>query len=798
MQVAQKMINKQKILIVDDREANLFTLEKVLKNTGAQIIRATSGNDALLAVQNHDFSLAILDVQMPEMDGYELAEFIRKEDKTNTLPIIFISAVHTDDFHIFKGYESGAVDFITKPFKPAILRGKVGVFLQLDLQRRELEDRRKMLEHQNARYAQIVASSTEAMALLDRNYTYLDANPSYRKMVGAEDAITGRHIEEILGKRFYRRLIKPQLDRCLAGEEVHFEVKASAPDGSPRFLDALYTPCRAADGSIIAAVCCVRDITERKTTEQALKASEENLKKIFNESADGILLADSKTKKFYMGNRTVFQMTGYSLTEIIGLGIKDIHPEKDSARAMEELERQAAGEGNLALDIPVKRKDGSVFYADLNVTPVALGGRNFLMCAFRDVTERKQMQASLAQSDRLAGLGMLAAGVAHEINNPLSYILYNLGSLAEDLPRLSAAMEQCCSALKDKFGQGDVEGVMESVLDPTILHDMIERAQDALSGTARIRDITRGLGTFSRVEQTEKAEVNIQYAIECAVNMAYNEIKYRARLVKDFGQVPIIFASDGRISQVFLNLLINAAHAIDEGDVENNEIRVRTWAEGDEAFAEVSDTGKGIPPENMDKLFEPFFTTKGVGVGSGLGLAICRTIVTEFGGEISVESEVGKGTCFTVRLPVKSAKAEMPIQEITAESQEMLPVRGRILVMDDEPCIRSAITRLLREHEVITVPTGEDGQKLLREDHDFDLILCDMMMPQMSGMDLHKWLCTRNAALADRMVFMTGGAFTPKASEYLNRIENLRLEKPFDAENLSKLVSKKIAARRNQ
>jgi CheY-like chemotaxis protein len=259
--------------------------------------------------------------------------------------------------------------------------------------------------------------------------------------------------------------------------------------------------------------------------------------------------------------------------------------------------------------------------------------------------------------------------------------------------------------------------------------------------------------------------------------------------------VPMVLGSDGKLAQVFLNLLINAAHAIEEGNVEHNEIRVRTWAEGDQVLAEVSDTGKGIAPEHHAKVFEPFFTTKGVGAGTGLGLSICSNLVKGFGGEISFTSEVGKGTHFVVRLP------RVPVGWETHghESQEPAPVRprlrGRILVVDDEAGIRGAIVRMLgRDHEVIAVSSGEEAQVLLENDRRFDLIFCDLMMPRMSGMQLHAWLAQCEPSLADQVVFITGGAFTPGASEYLRKVGNLRVEKPFDTVAFKKTAEELVLA----
>jgi len=428
-------------------------------------------------------------------------------------------------------------------------------------------------------------------------------------------------------------------------------------------------------------------------------------------------------------------------------------------------------------------------------------GQPALLEIFIDVTEKKGLQTQLAQSDRLTTMGTLAAGVAHEINNPLAYVLYNIESLSVDLPKVAEVVRRCHSYMFTHLGPDAANaqlGAFAEFCTPAALEDINARFRDALSGSIRIKDIVRTLGTFSRVERTEVAPVNLHTAIEHAITMAFNEIRYRARLVKDFGTVPMVLASDGKIAQVFLNLLINAAHAIGEGHVEDNEIRVRTWAEeGGSVFAEVGDTGGGIPLELQAKLFEPFFTTKRIGVGTGLGLSICKNIVASFGGQITFTSTPGKGTRFLIRLPRIPENWETRREEVQARTVERPSVRGRILVVDDEEGLRKAFVRLLgRTHEVITAGSGEEAKALLENDRGFDVIFCDLMMSRMSGMELHAWLSETDPALAGQVVFVTGGAFTPGAGDYLRKVGNLRVDKPFDATAMLKMTEELVLAAR--
>jgi CheY-like chemotaxis protein len=257
--------------------------------------------------------------------------------------------------------------------------------------------------------------------------------------------------------------------------------------------------------------------------------------------------------------------------------------------------------------------------------------------------------------------------------------------------------------------------------------------------------------------------------------------------VKSYQAVPVIVGNAGRLGQVFVNLLVNAAQAITDGSADRNEVRVGLVNEGDRVKITVEDTGSGMPPEVQRRIFDPFFTTKPIGVGSGLGLAICHGIISGHGGEIQVESEEGKGTTFTVWLPVRLA------EQLTTETRVVLKprpnLRRRILVVDDEPLVGKSLRRTLCEHEVEVVTSGKAALNRLADGDPYDLIFCDLMMPEMTGMDLHAEIATRWPRLAERMVFLTGGAFSNAARAFLERVPNRKFEKPYDGAELRALAN---------
>jgi CheY-like chemotaxis protein len=322
------------------------------------------------------------------------------------------------------------------------------------------------------------------------------------------------------------------------------------------------------------------------------------------------------------------------------------------------------------------------------------------------------------------------------------------------------------------------------------MQDLEDLLLEAREGNARVAKIVRGLKTFSRIEEERSTVLDLIPVLDLSINMAFNEIRHRARLVKEYGQVPLVVGDDARLGQVFINLLVNAAQSLAPGDTESNEIRVvtSTGAEG-QAVVEIRDTGPGIAPSVLARIFDPFFTTKAVGIGTGLGLAICHNIVTGMHGKISVQSDLGKGTSVRVVLPASVAPLKLlastgPNPEVTSAAH------GRVLVIDDEPAVGLAVRRVLKEHEVTVVTSAPEALSRIAGGEDFDVILSDLMMPGMSGMDFYGVLARENPRMAARIVFITGGAFTPEANAFLDSIANERMEKPFHFKQLRELVRK--------
>ncbi len=576
------------------------------------------------------------------------------------------------------------------------------------------------------------------------------------------------------------------------GEPYELELAMIREDGGICWTSARGEAVRGQGGAVVRLRGTVQDITERKQAEQAYQEREAQLREAQRIAGIGSW-EWAINSEIVTWSEGLYLLLGYSLADAPTISTLPRRYTPESWSLLERAIARAVDEGEpYELELEMIRGDGGTCWTTTRGEAVrgSDGAVVNLRGTVHDITERKRLQATTAQADRLSSMGVIAAGVAHEINNPLTYVRYNVDSLAKDLPRLLGVAGRCAAALRARVGDAafaEVLGDDAAMLAPSVLDDAVARVREAVEGAQRISVLIRSLGTFSRVEKVEERAVDLTQAIESAINMAQNEMRFRARVVTDFGTVPAVWASEGKLSQVFLNLLINAAHAIDEGHIDENVIQIRTWAAGEDVFAEVTDTGAGIQREELDRIFEPFFSTKQIGRGSGLGLTICKSLVTAFGGDIWVTSEVGVGSCFTVRLPVKRGVSRHDVAAVHAPA---LGVRGRILVVDDEPMIQKTLQRLLADsHEVVTAASGVEARTILERDQAFDVILCDLMMPELTGMDVHAWLAAHHPALSERLVFVTGGIFTPRAAEYLASVNNLRVHKPFDIDGLERLIA---------
>ncbi len=468
------------ILIVDDKPENLLALAGLLDSPEINIIKATSGNEALALVLEFDMALILLDVQMPEMDGFETAELLRQNKKTRHLPIIFVTAINKNRKHVFKGYHIGAVDYLFKPLEPTILLGKVKVFIEAYRQKKALEETKDKLYHT---------------------------------------------INEL--KSVHNHLEERAEERTIELKKVNEQLQ--------------------------------QEIEKHKCSEEELKKSRNDLEQAVN--------------------------------------------------------------------------------------------------------ELKNTQAQMLQSEKMVSIGQLAAGVAHEINNPTAFVCSNLNTLSEyqnDISRLLGEYKKFLSemkaivennnsltAIKEKLIS--IEAYEKDVDIDFTLNDIPVMLKETKDGTARIKKIVADLKDFSHPGENEAKHANINQCLDSTLNIVWNEIKYKATVVKDYGDLPEVICYYQQLNQVFVNLLVNAAQAIEE----KGEIKLTTRVIDEEIEIIIADTGQGISEEHLSRIFDPFFTTKEIGKGTGLGLNVADNIIQKHMGTIQANSKIGEGTSFIIHLPIE-------------------------------------------------------------------------------------------------------------------------------------------------
>jgi PAS domain S-box-containing protein len=551
------------------------------------------------------------------------------------------------------------------------------------------------------------------------------------------------------------------------------DLKVSHPNGNaiPRdgLLRATTASGRKIDLSVSSSLLTVRgeghlltmsrDVTALRAAEAArerltleLRTSEERYRRVVRNvpvvqwalDNDGVFTLAEGLALLSLGRRSE-RMVGSNLFEFYA----------DNAQILQYFAEARGGQvisgafeqGAAAFDShwgPLRDESGGI----VGVTAIAL-----------DVTERRRAELARRETEsrmtvleRLAATGRLAAGVAHEINNPLTFVLSNL--------------EEIHSQLAGK------EGTVQIRLC----------AREAMDGAKRVAAIVRDLRVFSGRPQQGQPRCQPAKVADSAVSLMRNQIRHRARLEVDSRPTPEAAIEDGRLAQVLVNLLLNACQAIPEGNVEGNLIRLAVGYESPWVVVLVSDSGEGIAPDVIPHLFEPFFTTRKIGEGSGLGLSVSFAIVTEVGGTIEVQSTKGEGAKFMLRLPVAETP---PISAAEPDHAGAFQTkRLRILVIDDELPVGRSLARYLSKHEVAVETRAQAALERLRKGERFDAILTDMMMPEMSGIQFYEHLQHELPGLSSSVIFMSGGVFGPEAQAFMDNVKPMVYEKPLDVQLL--------------
>lgn len=523
-------------------------------------------------------------------------------------------------------------------------------------------------------------------------------------------------------------------------------------------------------GEPIVLVGSLTDKTLMQRVEQQLEDTQRRFTVLFHHMNDAAVLADVASGIILEANQPAERLWGRSISELVGSHQSQLHPsdlDVEARKAFTDHIDALMKNERATIYVPILRSDGAEIPAEISSSIIEIEGRTTILGVFRDISERvkaerdlRERDAQLQLSSHLASMGTLAAGVAHEINNPLTYLLGNLEYLQQELAEL---------------GKNRPE--------------VIEAIEAAYTGGRFVREIVSDLKAISKMDSVpdscDPCEV-----IRISSRMAMSDLRHRANLKLDLHPVPQISLSAAKLSQIILNLLANAARAFAANDQAANFIKVAVKSQDSHVEITIEDNGPGITPDDMKRLGEPFFTRNSDKGGTGLGLSICRRIVDEAQGQIQISSEVGRGTKVWLSLPTASIsqqESEAPVQT----------GRGRfnLLLVDDEPLITSLMERMLDgEFRVTTLNDARQAQEILRQDHDFDLVICDLMIPEVTGRDLYK-------EFSDKIPFfiVTGGAVTGELIEFeelLTKSGNL-LHKPFQKKDLLDCVRRVTSEKRS-
>ncbi len=629
------------ILIVDDSKEMLSYMEIVLKSTKANIISANNGYKALELIKNKTLALAILDVQMPEMNGYMLALRINENRIGAIVPIIFLTAVYQDQVEIMKGYESGAVDYIFKPVNRGILLSKINVFLELYQQKNNLPEDLSLLkkfeDNLSRSNAELLDSEFKFRSFLENapdGVFIMNDEGNYLEMNEAVTTITGYSKDELLGMTLHDMYTEASKEKWNHFLQKFFNSGTANADMPFRHKNGKIRWCslHGVKLSENQYLFFCKDITQNKSAADALLKSEEKYRTLLNASPEGIIIVDtrgiitdvSEIGIELYGANTQEDLIGKHIYRFIPPGFKGVFRDIYTKTIEEGLVQ--------SVEVKLLNKSEISFISEISTTLIqGKDGESFaFMIVIHDITHRKNLERQMIHNDRMSTLGEMATGIAHEINQPLNTL-----SILFDNMLLAASKE-------DSLPKSYLEKKTEKIYDNIF----------------RIKNIIDHVRVFSRSQDDAiLTSFDVNESITNATSMVSEQFRNKLIDVEliTCDALPPVFGNTYQFEQVILNLLINSKDALEEmevlaGRTIDKKISIDVYQSFDRIVVEVKDNGIGIKHEDLEKIMLPFYTTKEAGKGTGLGLSITFGIIKEMKGEITFQSEPENGTTVTIKL----------------------------------------------------------------------------------------------------------------------------------------------------
>ena len=603
--------------------------------------------------------------------------------------------------------------------------------------------------------AALIAHLGDAVLAVGADGSILAANASAARLFG-------RTVAELVGSSFPQLVIPSDRSTVAAaerqareGKPQRYEAYLATRDGEERIvaISSAPLPGTAAPGGANASVLTLRDVSAERRASQELARSEARYRHLFEGASDAIMTFDA-IGRFTTVNDAGEVISGYKRDELIGRFFGPLLALEALPRAIMEFGRALAGSPG-QFETVLVRKDGQRRF--ITVTYSCPQRSREVLCLIRDATEEKQLQQQLIQSEKMAAIGQLVSGVAHELNNPLASI---------------SAFAQLLLASR--------------VLSPDQRHS----AEVIANESRRAARIVHNLLTFARQHKAEKVYADINKVVEDTLELRAYELNVRGiRVAREYGEpAPTTMADVYQLQQVILNLVTNAVQAMAEVERAHHRLTVRTRARADVVRIEIEDTGPGIPATSLDLVFNPFYTTKPTGKGTGLGLSISLGIVSEHGGRIWAENVPGGGCRFCVELP--RVATEQPNSPTLLTAPTTARPGLRILVADDELPIRMALERFLSAegHTVTTVGSGGEVLSRAAAGEVYDVVLLDMRMPDVSGKQIFERWQQGGVELANRVAFLTGDIVSADLQSFLEATGRPYLPKPFELDAILRIL----------
>ncbi len=631
----------------------------------------------------------------------------------------------------------------------------------------ELRDslERGLSHDRRSRMAEILYTAVEAapdaIEMTDKEAHLIYANPAWERSFRYS-------LPDVVGStvgQLFRDPVAPLHDPAFyqftlatlhAGRPWLGALACRAGDGERVFCEVHVSPFSADAQGVRGNLAVRRDIAHRAERDAALALVHREFRAVLSAIPDGVAVL--RDGRIYFANQAFLATVRLSEEDVIGKDYSEfVHPDDRSQFELEHQQRVTR--------VRLVSNSGPPRFVEISTAgAVSFEGRAAMILLSRDTTDYRLAQEQLARAERLSALGVLAASVAHEINNPLAYVILNL-ELVQTEPH------------------------------STLLAAQREALDEAIDGVRRIRQIVAELRGFSGSDGPGPAEpVDVQKAVTSALNIVQNEIRHRARLERDHEPGLFVLAREGQLVQVLVNVLANAAQAIPASSGQEHLISVRTLrSASDQVLIAISDTGCGIAESSLAHVFEPFFTGKRRGKGSGLGLPISKRIIDAFGGQIRMESQPGRGTRVFIELPAVKTTPLGVIASIAPSSiVQQRARRARVLVVDDERPLARTLRRVLSTHEVVLAYDGTAAYDILQLDRSFDVVLCDLMMPGLSGVELYQRVSALHPELESRFIFMTGGSLSELGDAFLECVGPRVLTKPFDHSRMLEWVNEAV------